>query len=112
MKILKTTKKNSLTLSDEFIQYCKLNNIEDIDKLAEKTFEKGFNLLKYGDKPFLPQSPSSREGIDLGESGGDQSVMSEITIKDKKIVKVVPMRTSDASEVFKKTPDKSNLYDE
>jgi hypothetical protein len=45
-------KKYTLTLDKEFIQYCELNNIEDIEKLAKETFDKGFNLLKYGDTPY------------------------------------------------------------
>ena len=44
-------KKNSLILDDEFIQYCKLNNIEDIEKYAKEVFNKGFTLIKYGDPP-------------------------------------------------------------
>jgi len=42
-------KKHSLILDDEFIKYCELNNIDDIDKLARETFKQGFTLLKYGD---------------------------------------------------------------
>ena len=48
-------KKNSLILDDEFINYCQLNNIDDIDKLAKETFNRGFTLLKYGDKPKIIQ---------------------------------------------------------
>ena len=44
-------KKLSLTLDDEFIQYCKLNNVEDVEKLAKEVFKKGFTMLKYGDRP-------------------------------------------------------------
>lgn len=44
-------KKNYLMLDDEFLLYCKLNNIEDIQKLAKETFNKGFTLLKYGEIP-------------------------------------------------------------
>ena len=44
-------KKCSLILDKEFIQYCKLNDIEDVEKLAKETFQKGFALLKYGDPP-------------------------------------------------------------
>ena len=43
--------KNYLTLDDEFIQFCKLNNIDNIEKLAKETFNKGFTILKYGDRP-------------------------------------------------------------
>ena len=44
-------KKNYLTLDDEFIKYCELNNIDDIEKYAKEIFNKGFTVLKYGDKP-------------------------------------------------------------
>lgn len=35
-------------LDDEFIQYCKLNKIEDIQKFAKQVFDKGFMQVKYG----------------------------------------------------------------
>lgn len=44
-------KKNSLTLDNEFIQYCQLNNIDNVDKLANETFKRGFAILKYGEIP-------------------------------------------------------------
>ena len=44
-------KKNSLMLDNEFVLYCELNNITDIDKLAKDTFDRGFTLLKYGELP-------------------------------------------------------------
>jgi hypothetical protein len=39
--------KNSLILDKEFLDYCKLNNIEDIEGLARKVFKQGFDFLKY-----------------------------------------------------------------
>ena len=46
-------KKNyMLILDDEFIQYCKLNEIEDLEKFAKEVFSKGFIEVKYG-KPLL-----------------------------------------------------------
>lgn len=45
-------KKHTLMLDKEFIQYCELNNIKDIDKKAQDTFNRGFTLLKYGDTPY------------------------------------------------------------
>jgi hypothetical protein len=44
-------KKNSLTLDNEFIQYCQLNNIDNVEKLANETFNRGFAILKYGETP-------------------------------------------------------------
>lgn len=42
--------KFSLTLDNEFIEYCRINNIDDIEKLAKDTFKTGFDMLKYGKK--------------------------------------------------------------
>jgi hypothetical protein len=44
-------KKYTLTLDKEFIQYCELNNIQDVDKKAKETFNRGFTILKYGETP-------------------------------------------------------------
>ena len=41
----------SLMLDKEFIEYCELNKIEDITKLAAQVFQRGFTLLKYGETP-------------------------------------------------------------
>lgn len=46
-------KKYTLTLDDEFIQYCKLNNIEHVESLAKETFKRGFTILKYGETPMM-----------------------------------------------------------
>ena len=43
--------KSTLILDNEFIQYCELNKIVNIDKLAQETFNRGFSLLKYGETP-------------------------------------------------------------
>lgn len=43
--------KSYLMLDDEFIQYCKLNNIEDVEKFAKQVFDKGFTIIKHGEKP-------------------------------------------------------------
>jgi hypothetical protein len=40
-----------LTLDDEFIQFCKVNNITDIEGYAKEIFNKAFLSVKYGDKP-------------------------------------------------------------
>lgn len=44
-------KKNFLILDNEFIEYCRLNKIEDIEKMAKKVFNQGFTILKYGEIP-------------------------------------------------------------
>lgn len=58
-------KKNYLTLDDEFIQYCKLNNITDIDKFARKVFNQGFTIIKYGDKPMVKKEIKEEPKIEI-----------------------------------------------
>jgi hypothetical protein len=45
-------KKSSLTLSKQtqkdLTDYCKLNEIEDVDKFFEQCFKQGFDIKKYG----------------------------------------------------------------
>jgi len=51
LKTLKPKASTLLILDEEFLQYCKLNDIEDIEKLARETFNQGFTILKYGKTP-------------------------------------------------------------
>ncbi len=44
-------KKNSLTLDDEFVRYCEINEITDIEGTARKIFQRGFTIEKYGETP-------------------------------------------------------------
>ena len=44
-------KKSSLILGDEFLEYCELNKIVKVNKLAKETFDRGFTILKYGETP-------------------------------------------------------------
>lgn len=46
-------KKNYLTLDDEFIQYCKINNIDDVQDYAKKVFNIGFTTIKYPKEPII-----------------------------------------------------------
>jgi hypothetical protein len=75
-------KKCSLTLDNEFLLYCELNNIDDSDKLAKETFERGFSLLKYGETPT-----------------GNSTVKEKIV--EKEIIKEVPIEKIVYQEVIK-----------
>ena len=44
-------KKHYLILDDEFIKFCQLNGITDIEKKAKEVFNQGFTTLKYGNTP-------------------------------------------------------------
>lgn len=46
-----------LTLTEDFKAYCKLNAITDIQTFAQKVFDTGFNVIKYGNSPKVPVLP-------------------------------------------------------
>ena len=52
MKILLMEKKNYLTLNKQnqkdLTDYCKLNDIEDVDKFFQKCFKRGYDIERYG----------------------------------------------------------------
>jgi len=72
-------KSYSLILDKEFIDYCKLNNIEDVEKFAKEVFIKGFNITKYGVKPFIPK-PIKPDSL-------PKENISDIVVKPKEKIK-------------------------
>lgn len=38
-------------IQEEILYYCKINNIEDVDKFLIKILTNGFNIAKYGNGP-------------------------------------------------------------
>ena len=125
-KTSKTTAKISLILNKDFIQYCELNEIKDIKKLAKETFKQGFDLLKYGNIPSgeltsedqgkvvkhvkkTPAPPPKKE----------KPVEVEVIDEKPEIIEAVPMKSSNAREVLTrmgvkpaKENKKKDLYDE
>ena len=71
-------KKNSLTLDDEFIKYCEINQISDIEGTAKKIFQRGFTIEKYG------ETPTTAKGRDVEVI---KEVIKEIPVE--KIVEVI-----------------------
>jgi hypothetical protein len=91
-------KKNSLTLDDEFIKYCEINQITDIEGTAKKIFQRGFTIEKYGETPTTAK-------------GRDVEVIKEVpvekiveVIKTIEIIKEVPVEK--IVEVIKEVPVK------
>lgn len=81
-------KKYTLILDDEFIQYCELNKIDNIEDLARKTFNKGFTSLKYGDTPlFIKPTQTVAQAIkqETIESKAEREKIEEIKKDLKKI---------------------------
>lgn len=88
-------KKYSLIVDDEFVEYCRLNEINDIDKLAKETFNRGFSLLKY------PQTPMSYKNEKIVEKEVIKELIKEVPI-EKIVIKEVPVEK--IVEIIKEVP--------
>jgi len=91
-------KKSSLTLDDEFLENCRLNNIDDVEKLAKDTFNRGFTILKYGETPF---------GLKPTEKIVEKEVVKEVIVEVEKIINVevikeVPVNVKGETEIITK----------
>ena len=90
--------KISLTLDNDFQQYCELNKIENPEKLAKQVFNKGFSLLKYGETPNgFKTEPTVIEKEVIKE------VIKEIEV-EKIIEKIVKVPVEVIKEVIKEVP--------
>ena len=88
------SQKSTLILDKEFIKYCELNDIVDIDSLAKKTFNRGFAILKYGETP--------RGGVE--EVTIEKEVIKEVqieVIKEVIVEKIVEVPVEVIKEVIK-----------
>ena len=119
-KTSKTKQKISLILDKDFIQFCELNEIEDIVKLAKETFKRGFDLLKYGSMPEGELTSQDKGKVDVGVHVQPPPPRKEVirsyseeTPKEKPtITEAVPMKSSDAKEVLTKMGVKTEKKDE
>jgi len=90
-------KKYTLTLDKEFIQYCELNKIENIDKLAKETFTRGFSLLKYGETPF------GKRVTETVEVPIEVEVIKEVIV-ERIVEKIVEVPVEVIKEIIKEIP--------
>jgi hypothetical protein len=91
-------KKSSLTLDDEFLEYCRLNNIDDVEKLAKDTFNRGFTILKYGETPF-GLKPSEK----IVEKEVRVEIIKEVPVeKIVEVIKEVPVNVKGETEIITK----------
>jgi len=100
--------KNYLTLDNEFLSYCELNNIENVEKFAKDTFNRGFNIIKYGETP----TGFSTEKIVIKEVPVEKivEVIKEIKTKPQVIIKEV--KVTDSEEINKLIEENSKLKQE
>lgn len=91
-------KKTSLTLDNEFLQYCELNNIKDPEKLAKQVFDRGFSLLKYGETPV---GTKSEPRVIEKEVIVEKEVIKEV---EKIVEKKIEVPVEVIKEVIKEVP--------
>ena len=95
-------KKNSLTLDNEFLLYCEINGIENVEKLAKETFERGFSLLKYGETPTGNSTIKEKIVEVIKEVIVEKQLPAEIKYIDREVIKEVPIEK--IVEVIKEVP--------
>lgn len=77
--------------------YCKINNIEDINSVINGCLEKGFNILRFGNSPFERMQMEKNTISSVTYNSEKQEL--EITTKRKEKVDV---KVSDLIDVAKK----------
>lgn len=93
-------KKNLLILDDDFLKYCELNDIIDVEKLAKQLFNKGFSLLKYGETPYgLNEQPKIIEKEVVVEKEVLIEVIKEVPIEVEGKTKVITKEVINNDEV-------------
>jgi len=93
-------KKSSLTLDNEFILYCEINGIENIDKLAKETFNRGFSLLKYGETPTGNSTIKEKIVEVIKEVIIEKELPPEIKYVDREVIKEVPIQIKGDTQVI------------
>ncbi len=87
-------KKNSLTLDDEFVRYCEINEITDIEGTARKIFQRGFTIEKYGETPTTARGKEIEvikeviKEVPVEVKGEKQIIVKEV-IKEVPVEKIV-----------------------
>ena len=99
---LKMKKKSSLTLDNEFLLYCEINGVENIEKLAKETFERGFSLLKYGETPTGNSTIKEKIVEVVKEVIIEKQLPPEIKYVDREVIKEVPVEK--IVEIIKEIP--------
>ena len=95
-------------MDDEFVQYCQLNKIDNIEKLAKELFDKAFTQLKYGDTPLFIK-PSNAPAKVVIEKKVEVNLEAEKIEQIKKDLKKVQLQNKPA---VNKNNSSEILYDE
>ena len=86
--------KSFLTLDNEFLKYCEINNIIDPEKLAKEIFQRGFSIIKYGETP---------NGLKGQNTIIEKEVIKEVIV-EKFVDRIVEKPIEIIKEVIKEVP--------
>lgn len=86
--------KSFLTLDNEFLKYCEINNIDNPEILAKEIFQKGFTIVKYGEIP---------NGLRGQNTIIEKEVIKEVIV-EKFIDRIVEKPIEVIKEVIKEVP--------
>lgn len=103
-------------LKDEMLEYCKLNNISDIDDFMLKAIKQGFNIEKYGTAPFKIGGKEleviEKEVIKVITATTEVEVVREVPIEIeviKEVEKIVEVTVTDNELIDKLNKEKDDL---
>jgi len=75
-------------LDKEFLEYCRLNDIENPKKLAKETFERGFSILKFGETPSIVKGKETIKEVEK-EVVKEVEVIKEVEVPVEVIKEVI-----------------------
>lgn len=107
-------KNDYLILDDEFLLYCKINNINNITNLAKKIFDRGFAIEKYGETPFDVNKNEKVVKKEILIENGDicsEIINENISLKNE-LQKVNDVLEKINKGTYLKNSDLNNLYSE
>lgn len=102
-------------LKDEFWEYCRLNNITDIDSFMLKSLQQGFNIEKYGTEPFkIGGEPEiiEKEIVKVITATTEVEVVREVPVEIeviKEVEKIVEVTVTDNELIDKLNKEKEEL---
>ena len=104
-------------LKDEIWEYCRLNNITDIDSFMLKSLQQGFNIEKYGTTPFkIGGDPEviEKEVVKVITATTEVEVVREVPVEIeviKEVEKIVEVTVTDNELIDKLNQEKEELSD-
>ena len=105
-------------LKDEVWEYCRLNDVTDIDSFMLKSLQQGFNIEKYGPTPFTigGKEPEviEKEVVKVITATTEVEVVREVPIEIeviKEVEKIVEVTVADNELIDKLNQEKEELSD-